>query len=78
MQHVHAIRAREAFLKRAHLLLIRLQRSITLLSKFLRPFRILLQQIMRLCEPYQTFHQRPIVLYERLYALRERLHTKRS
>jgi hypothetical protein len=65
-------------LERAHLPLIRLQRSVALLRELLRAFRILLEQIVRLREPDQSLHQRAIVRYERLHALRERLHAKHA
>ncbi|KAH9989143.1 hypothetical protein BJV77DRAFT_698917 [Russula vinacea] len=45
---VQAICVREVCLERAHLSPIRLQHSIALPSKFLRPLRILPQQIVRL------------------------------
>ena len=60
-----------AILKRLDLLLVRLQRPITLQRQLLRPLRILLQQIMRLREPHQPLDEHPVVRDERLDTFRE-------
>ena len=76
--HVQVVRTSKLLFERSHLTLVRFQRGITILRELLRALRILLEQIMRLREPYKPLHQRPIIRNERLHTQRERLDAEYS
>ena len=54
------------------MLLVRLECNITLLSQLLRALRVLLEQVVRLCESDKPFYQRAVVSDESLHPLYKR------